>query len=119
MPDKTLEGEKVANQAFDTEIDINSHREDGLWLRLLTYLRWYPQDMPHLEKQLLFKLDVLILVFGCLSFFTKYLDQQAITNAYVSYVSMPPLIRGDLKLTKHPVVVCEKTSAWAGMISTI
>ncbi|KAI1856555.1 hypothetical protein JX265_011514 [Neoarthrinium moseri] len=30
------------------------------------------------------KLDLSILVFGCFSFFTKYLDQKSITNAYVS-----------------------------------
>jgi ACS family pantothenate transporter-like MFS transporter len=54
------------------------------WIRFLTWLKWYPKDMPYLEKKLILKLDLLILVFGCLSFFTKYLDQQAITNAYVS-----------------------------------
>ncbi|EOD48451.1 putative major facilitator superfamily transporter protein [Neofusicoccum parvum UCRNP2] len=40
--------------------------------------------MPSLEKKLILKLDLMILIFGCLSFFTKYLDQQSITNAYVS-----------------------------------
>ncbi|KAI1848633.1 hypothetical protein JX266_005492 [Neoarthrinium moseri] len=30
------------------------------------------------------KLDLSILVFGCFSFFTKYLDQKSITSAYVS-----------------------------------
>lgn len=57
---------------------------DGLWIQFLTWARWYPKEMNHLEKRLVLKLDVLILAFGCLSFFTKYLDQQAITNAYVS-----------------------------------
>ncbi|KAE8133290.1 major facilitator superfamily domain-containing protein [Aspergillus pseudotamarii] len=56
----------------------------GLWIQFLTWARWYPKEMDHLEKRLVLKLDVLILTFGCLSFFTKYLDQQAITNAYVS-----------------------------------
>ncbi|KAE8383590.1 major facilitator superfamily domain-containing protein [Aspergillus bertholletiae] len=56
----------------------------GLWIRFLTWAGWYPSDMDYLEKRLVLKLDVLILTFGCLSFFTKYLDQQAITNAYVS-----------------------------------
>lgn len=53
------------------------------WIKLMTSVGWYPKDMPHEEKRLILKLDLSILVFGCLSFFTKYLDQQSITNAYV------------------------------------
>ncbi|ODM17850.1 hypothetical protein SI65_06638 [Aspergillus cristatus] len=58
--------------------------KNGLWIRFLTFLQWYPKGMSHVEKKLVLKLDLSILTFGCLSFFTKYLDQQAITNAYVS-----------------------------------
>lgn len=54
-----------------------------LWIRLMTFLHWYPSDMPYEEKSLILKLDLSILIFGCLSFFTKYLDQQSITIAYV------------------------------------
>lgn len=54
-----------------------------LWNRFMTFLHWYPKDMPYEEKSLTLKLDLSILIFGCLSFFTKYLDQQSITNAYV------------------------------------
>jgi ACS family pantothenate transporter-like MFS transporter len=88
MDEETTYRAKSANEIFDREVhsDRDSEGQDGLWLRFLTYLRWYPSEMPHLEKRLILKLDILILVFGCLSFFTKYLDQQAITNAYVSYV---------------------------------
>lgn len=63
---------------------IEQEGRDGAWIQFLTWVKWYPRNMPHLEKKLILKLDLLILVFGCLSFFTKYLDQQAITNAYVS-----------------------------------
>ncbi|CRG87043.1 Pantothenate transporter liz1 [Talaromyces islandicus] len=45
---------------------------------------WYPSEYPSQEKRLLFKLDVSILVFACLCFFVKYLDQTNISNAYVS-----------------------------------
>lgn len=69
----------------NTEV-LSIDDKDGLWIRFLTFLQWYPKDMSHAEKKLVLKLDILILTFGCLSFFTKYLDQQAITNAYVSYV---------------------------------
>lgn len=53
----------------------------------MTYLHWYPPDQDEEEKRLILKLDLSILIFGCLSFFTKYLDQQSITNAYVRFVS--------------------------------
>jgi hypothetical protein len=69
---------------------IGTAEEDGgfwttrMWIRFLTKLRWYPNNMPYAEKLLVLKLDLTILTFGGLSFFTKYLDQAAITNAYVS-----------------------------------
>lgn len=58
----------------------------GVWIKLMTSTGWYPKDMHDEEKRLILKLDLSILIFGCLSFFTKYLDQQSITNAYVRYV---------------------------------
>ncbi|KXG45791.1 Major facilitator superfamily domain, general substrate transporter [Penicillium griseofulvum] len=75
---------KSTHEVSGYEFYSNQGPQDGLWLRFLTYTKWYPKDMSHPEKKLIIKLDVMILVFGCLSFFTKYLDQQAITNAYVS-----------------------------------
>ncbi|KAI5366569.1 putative major facilitator superfamily, MFS transporter superfamily [Septoria linicola] len=57
---------------------------ENAWIRFMTKLGWYPNGMPSKEKNLILKLDLSILIFGCLSFFTKYLDQQSITNAYVS-----------------------------------
>lgn len=63
------------------EAEINT---GGQWVQFLSAIRWYSRDMPSEEKVLVVKLDLQILVFGCLSFFTKYLDQSAITNAYVS-----------------------------------
>ncbi|EIT72480.1 permease of the major facilitator [Aspergillus oryzae 100-8] len=79
---KTLAHDTTQEWSEDGNAVLGGH--DGLWIRFLTWARWYPKDMNHLEKRLVLKLDVLILTFGCLSFFTKYLDQQAITNAYVS-----------------------------------
>ncbi|KAF4466325.1 pantothenate transporter [Fusarium albosuccineum] len=57
---------------------------ENYWIRLMTFVGWYPSDLPSAEKKLVLKLDLSILIFGCLSFFTKYLDQQSLTNAYVS-----------------------------------
>lgn len=60
--------------------------KEGAWIRFLTFLHWYPKDMPSEEKKLILRLDLSILIFGCLSFFTKYLDQASLTNAYVRFV---------------------------------
>ena len=59
--------------------------KENAWIKLMTKLRWYPLNMSSVEKLLILKLDLSILIFGCLSFFTKYLDQQSLTNAYVRY----------------------------------
>jgi ACS family pantothenate transporter-like MFS transporter len=45
---------------------------------------WYPKGTPASEKKLLFKIDFFILTFGCLAYFTKWLDQANLSNAYVS-----------------------------------
>ncbi|KAF3810806.1 putative transporter SEO1 [Colletotrichum gloeosporioides] len=58
--------------------------KENLWIRFMSLIGWYPSDMPSEEKLVVLKLDLSILIFGCLSFFTKYLDQQSLTNAYVS-----------------------------------
>jgi len=45
---------------------------------------WYPSNYSKEERKVLFKLDLCLLIYGCLSFFAKFLDQSNITNAYVS-----------------------------------
>jgi ACS family pantothenate transporter-like MFS transporter len=45
---------------------------------------WYPQGTTASEKKLIFKIDFFILTFGCLAYFTKWLDQANLSNAYVS-----------------------------------
>ncbi|PYH94024.1 MFS general substrate transporter [Aspergillus ellipticus CBS 707.79] len=56
----------------------------GPWGLLKEVFNWYPSHYPAGERKLLFKLDLSILVFACLCFFVKYLDQTNISNAYVS-----------------------------------
>lgn len=73
-----------SNSDLRTRDDDQEYLHENAWIRLMTFLHWYPKDMPSREKKLVLKLDLTILVFGCLSFFTKYLDQASITNAYVS-----------------------------------
>lgn len=75
---------EVEASQISSEEDV-PYKKDNAWIRLLTKLRWYSPETSGFEKKLVLKLDLLILVFGCLSFFNKYLNQAAITNAYVSY----------------------------------
>ncbi|KAI0895047.1 putative pantothenate transporter [Annulohypoxylon nitens] len=65
------------------------------WIKFMASIGWYPEDMPEEERRLILKLDLSILIFGCLSFFTKYLDQQSITNAYVSGMKEELGLHGD------------------------
>lgn len=81
----------MASEKNDTQIgvvsspalDTRSPAKENAWIKFMTYLKWYPKNMASEEKSLILKLDLSILIFGCLSFFTKYLDQQSLTNAYV------------------------------------
>ncbi|RAH65874.1 MFS general substrate transporter [Aspergillus aculeatinus CBS 121060] len=45
---------------------------------------WHEPGTTKEEKWLIFKLDFFILLYSCLTFFIKYLDQTNVTNAYVS-----------------------------------
>ncbi|KAL2848425.1 major facilitator superfamily domain-containing protein [Aspergillus pseudoustus] len=65
----------------------------GFLARLEEATRWFPAGMPQEERSLVRKLDILVLPYACLSFFVKYLDVSALTNAYVSGM------REDLNLT--------------------
>lgn len=51
----------------------------GLLVKFAEFIRWYPKGMPAEERHLVFKLDCLILIYACLSFFTKYLDVSALS----------------------------------------
>ncbi|EJT76536.1 pantothenate transporter liz [Gaeumannomyces tritici R3-111a-1] len=51
---------------------------------IISVFDWYPSEYSVVERRLLRKLDLAILIFGSLSFFCRFLGQQNITNAYVS-----------------------------------
>jgi ACS family pantothenate transporter-like MFS transporter len=48
---------------------------------------WDDPDKPKEEKWFMFKLDIFLLTAACLGYFSKNLDQQNVSNAYVSGVS--------------------------------
>ncbi|KAK9465236.1 major facilitator superfamily domain-containing protein [Lipomyces arxii] len=56
----------------------------GFLARLTEAIGWYPKEMPMAERVLVHKIDLLVLGFACLAFFTKFLDVNALTYAYVS-----------------------------------
>ncbi|KAJ0423517.1 major facilitator superfamily domain-containing protein [Aspergillus carlsbadensis] len=64
--------------------EVDGKSRPSLWGAIKEVFNWYPAAYPSEERKLLFKLDVSILVFACLCFFVKFLDQTNITNAYVS-----------------------------------
>ncbi|KAK9483977.1 major facilitator superfamily domain-containing protein [Lipomyces starkeyi] len=52
------------------------------WLDVVS--GWYPADMSMEERNLVRKIDAMVLGYCCLAFFTKYLDISALNYAYVS-----------------------------------
>ncbi|KAF7192540.1 putative transporter SEO1 [Pseudocercospora fuligena] len=87
IPSKQEKWAQALTSTLDSgqdETTLPAPIRDNAWIKLMTKVGWYSKSMPCEEKRLILKLDLSILTFGCLSFFTKYLDQQSITNAYVS-----------------------------------
>jgi len=39
----------VSKNAATAEV-LSIDGKDGLWIRFLTFLQWYPKDMSHAEK---------------------------------------------------------------------
>lgn len=70
--------EKAREAAEKTDEVRVKHWYDG-FVRLFI---WYPSFLPRDEKIMLFKLDVVILLYVCASYFTKALDKSNITKAY-------------------------------------
>ena len=90
MPEKTVVVSGASPNPSHTTDNVSTTPKSSTgdaWIKIMTYLHWYQPDQDEDEKRLILKLDLSILIFGCLSFFTKYLDQQSITNAYVRCVS--------------------------------
>ncbi|ATY63245.1 major facilitator superfamily transporter [Cordyceps militaris] len=48
------------------------------------WFHWYDAGASKAERKLLRKLDFYILLYACLTFFVKYLDQTNVTNAWLS-----------------------------------
>lgn len=53
----------------------------GLIVKFAEFIRWYPQGMSAEERRLVFKVDCLVSIYACLSFFTKYLDVSALSKS--------------------------------------
>lgn len=51
-------------------------------IRMGDAVHWYPKGITTEEKVLIFKIDLLVLVYACLAFFTKYLDISALSKCW-------------------------------------
>ncbi|KAK9447737.1 major facilitator superfamily domain-containing protein [Limtongia smithiae] len=67
---------------------MTSEKQPNIFKRFFAWLDvvtgWYPAEMSMEERNLVRKIDTLVLGYCCLAFFTKYLDVSALSNAYVS-----------------------------------
>ncbi|KAK9385703.1 major facilitator superfamily domain-containing protein [Lipomyces mesembrius] len=71
--------------------------------RFAEIIDWYPKAMSKEERHLVYKIDWLVLSFSCISYFTKNLDVSALSNAYVSGLTMRLLcIPSNIVLTRLP-----------------
>lgn len=71
---------EIQQAVENEELSTYNHWYDG-FVRLFY---WYPSDMSRDEKKLLFKMDCIILLYICTSYFTKTLDKSNIQKAYNS-----------------------------------
>lgn len=56
----------------------------GKWNQLKNLWNWYPSYYSKYERTFLLKVDLTVLLFVTLSYYTKYLDSANVANAYVS-----------------------------------
>lgn len=58
-------------------------------------IKWFADDDTKEERHLIMKLDLLIVPYAFLAYWTKYMDQSNINNAYVSGLSDDLNLRGN------------------------
>ncbi|KAH3680719.1 hypothetical protein WICMUC_000190 [Wickerhamomyces mucosus] len=77
-----------AEEEFNNEDKFQNQSKQPTFRLFIQTLKsmfiWYPTNYPKAERRYLLKLDLSIMIYACLSFFAKFLDQTNITNAYVS-----------------------------------
>jgi ACS family pantothenate transporter-like MFS transporter len=79
---KTEKGIDVVQEASDhSSVDKTTTQDKNVKGR---WFHWHEPGTSAAEKKLIFKLDWFLLSFSCLCFFIKQLDQNNISNAYVS-----------------------------------
>lgn len=67
-------------QAHQTLVDTVQEQPKRKWQSYI----WDSLDKSPEERRFLFKLDWAVLIFACLGYFIKALDQSNINNAFVS-----------------------------------
>lgn len=65
------------------------------WSQYKQLWNWYPSHYSAYERKFLLKVDLTVLLFVSLSFYTKYLDKSNVSNAYVSGMKQELNITGN------------------------
>lgn len=75
-------GSHHSELAKQTGLKSDEVRVDRWYDGFVRLVIWYPSYLPKKEKLMLFKIDVVLLLYVCASYFTKALDKSNITKAY-------------------------------------
>lgn len=76
--------ERPASDQEDQSVSTSNNKKDEpLWHTIQRYI-WDDPDKSAEEKKFLLKLDIFLLSYTCLGYFSKGIDQANINNAYVS-----------------------------------
>lgn len=70
------------DQVCEAESKAEEVRANNWYDGFVRLFVWYPGFLPRAEKLFLFKLDVILLLYVCASYFTKALDKSNITKAF-------------------------------------
>ncbi|KAH8422532.1 uncharacterized protein LDX57_000286 [Aspergillus melleus] len=75
---------EVKDVTVETTTNESLHSDENSQRRRWDIFHWHDPGTSREEKVLIFKLDWFLLSYSCLCFFIKQLDQNNISNAYVS-----------------------------------
>lgn len=81
-PENILDAYNVEDSTLEAAKKMDSVRSEHWYDGFVRLFVWYPSFLPKEEKLLLFKIDVVLLLYVCASYFTKALDKSNITKAY-------------------------------------
>jgi ACS family pantothenate transporter-like MFS transporter len=69
---------------FQKSLDLFFNKSNPPKVTRGKFFFWFPPDQTKEEKLLVFKLDITIMTYVCLSYFVRYLDATNISSAYIT-----------------------------------